>query len=117
MTAPKQAPKSPASVEHETLADQSPTAAQARKPRVARSWSVYEPRTRGTADTDAIGSLALVDEDVTALRDVDACWQVAEGLLRDRAQSDDPPLLLALRNDTMPEARAYRLKPTVERVQ
>lgn len=46
-------------------------------------------------DAEGATVLVLLATDVEARRGVDACWSVAEGQHRDRAEGENPPVLLA----------------------
>lgn len=81
-----------------------------------RTWTVYEqvevtPATHLQGGFD-VGTVLLVrlDASVVARTGADACWALAEGRLLERAESTDPPVLVASRNGTaqgLTEARPY----------
>ena len=108
-----------------------PAAKRTRKP---ATWTVFERVEhayfrQGDPGSGAEDENGITGDDVTVLIEratnvvartgADACWAVAEDVLRDRAQSATPPVLCASRNGTthgLTEARPYALKATVERV-
>jgi hypothetical protein len=61
--------------------------------------------------------LVQLQVDVEARTGQDACWMLAEGPLRDRAESETPPVLQAInqRGDGYTEARPYGLEKVVQR--
>ena len=106
-----------------------PDPAPAKPKREKATWTVYERiehanvfdtgPTVGNPLGEDVTALVERANNVTARTGADACWWVAENALKDRAQSDTPPVLCASRNGTahgLTEARPYALKATVERV-
>jgi hypothetical protein len=70
-----------------------------------------EPRAAG------VTVLVLIATDVEARRGVDACWSVAEGTLRDRAESSHPPVLIARnqKDGGTSDPKPYALEKVVQR--
>lgn len=101
-----------------------------RTERAKATWTVFEVYTGvgviagskeagGAFLAEDATALVEIDTNVVARTGADACWTIAETELKDRATSDNPPVLTASRNGTshgLTEARPYPLKTTVERI-
>lgn len=73
--------------------------------------STIEPRAMGAT------ALVLIATDVEARRGVEACWSIAEGTLRDRAEGEHPPVLIARnqKDGGTSEPKPYALEKVVQR--